>query len=230
MQVPFVCAVPGADTDSRETGTEWHTFATPHFYIHYQKGDREYAEAGARTAEQVFNDFAPRLRIRWKEKNSVFIYPDPSFLADNPVYGQGEIRSDSGGDVDLFKHRIVTACIPSRIRFRKNVSRLVLRSLIYRRLMGTGGGIMRLARSTVYAEWVVIGTCEYFADSSDPVREGFFRALASKGDFLPLTELYNFDYLSITGERDAAAQSAAMVRWIIRTRGESTLWRIIRRN
>jgi len=220
--------IPGYISAVSPIKLTWRILSTEHFYIHYQKGNRQCAEMSGHTAERVFSRFAPKLDLEWKEKNSIFIYPDTSFLCDNSIYGQGDIYPDAGGDVDLFKHRVVIADVPSYREYTRTLKSLVLRSMIYRRLMGTGGSIMRLLKSTIYAEWLVIGACEYFADTQDAVRNGQFAALVSEKEFFPLTELFNFDYLSRARTAGAIAQSAHMVRWIVLTWGEDKLWEILR--
>ncbi|MFH1708759.1 MAG: hypothetical protein ABIF71_12705 [Planctomycetota bacterium] len=206
---------------------DWQTLATPHFFVHYTGANRDLAGYTGRVAEEVFGAYAPRLEPPWDKRVSVFIFPDRAYLIDNDVYQQGDIWYDSPGEVDLFKHRVLLVPDASPLVYRRNVHRLVLQAMIYRTLMGTGGGIMRLVKSAVYPEWLIWGLAESQAAPADGLRENSWAALVPE-DLFPLTELYNFDYLGRTRARTALAQSAAMVRWIAAKWGPEKPWELIR--
>ncbi len=217
-----------ASAQTRFKLSEWKTSVTKHFLIHHHEHvSPQFVELTASRAEDTFARYAPALKLKWDERNSIFIYPDRSYFLLNAIYGQGEIYLDAGGEVDLFKHRVIAAADVSLTEYGRNLDSLVLRALIYRKLMGTTGNVMRLVKSAVYAEWLLLGTCEYLSAPDDPEREGFFNHLYVSERLFRLTELYNFDYLSGPAQRAALAQSAEMVKWIISRWGEDKVWEML---
>lgn len=175
---------------------DWHIHRTEHFDIHYYPSAAKLVPIMAAIAEDAYDKHSDDLQHELEGRTPLILYKSHKDFQETNVILQ-ELHEGIGGFAELFKHRIVIPFTGSLEAFRE----VIFHELIH---IFQFDILYQKPHASIYSGeflysppiWFIEGMADYFAEDNDAIGEMVLRDASINNNFLPLTELHNFNRLS----------------------------------
>ncbi len=175
---------------------DWHIHRTEHFDIHYYPSAAKLVPIMAAIAEDAYDKHSDDLQHELEGRTPFILYKSHKDFQETNVILQ-ELHEGIGGFAELFKHRIVIPFTGSLEAFREVIYHELIHIFQYDILY-------QKPHASIYSGeflysppiWFIEGMADYFAEDNDAIGEMVLRDASINNNFLPLTELQNFNRLS----------------------------------
>jgi len=175
---------------------DWHIHRTEHFDIHYYPSAAKLVPIMAAIAEDAYDKHSDDLQHELEGRTPFILYKSHKDFQETNVILQ-ELHEGIGGFAELFKHRIVIPFTGSLKAFREVIYHELIHIFQYDILY-------QKPHASIYSGeflysppiWFIEGMADYFAEDNDAIGEMVLRDASINNNFLPLTELQNFNRLS----------------------------------
>ena len=148
---------------------KWATLETPHFRIHFYRGEEFLARNTEKLAERAYHYLSAALNYEFQAKIPLIIYASSDDFQQTEIIA-GFLDEGIGGVTESLKGRIVIPFLGSYRSFNHVIVHELVHAFQFE-ILGEGGGV-----SALYLPlWFVEGMAEFLAEFGNPLTDMWLR-------------------------------------------------------